>query len=366
LFAGLAALIWFIPDLRYGLLRLVSKEQFYENRPTSYWIDTLQAGKDTAREHAAHVLGKVGAEDPGVIPALMAALKDQNFIVRKNAAIALGENGPAAKSVTPALVETLKDDNPVVRREAAVALAKVQGDSDLTVPALIAALKDSDVWVRDRAIGSLGELGPRAKAAIPALLEIMKQSPGRETDTSGRAIAALQKIDPEIIRPLLVKELSSPDASTRAQAVRALGGLGDAAKDALPAMEKLLKDPDNKVRVVAAQAVWKMDRAKVSAVVPVFIEGLRDQTSWYNRGTSAHLLGQIGPEAKAAIPVLMETLKDQHEDIRGLAADALGQMGPEAKAAIPALEQARDNDAEEDVRRRAAKALQRINSKEAA
>ena len=48
-------------------------------------------------------------------------------------------------------------------------------------------------------------------------------------------------------------------------------------------------------------------------------------------------LGGIGSGAKAAIPALMESLKDADEVVRYFAAGALGGIGPEAKAAVPAL-----------------------------
>src|SRR5262249_35562095 len=47
-------------------------------------------------------------------------------------------------------------------------------------------------------------------------------------------------------------------------------------------------------------------------------------------------LGQIGPDAEPAVPILVEALKE--ESTRGAAIDALGQIGGKARAAVPALE----------------------------
>ena len=46
-------------------------------------------------------------------------------------------------------------------------------------------------------------------------------------------------------------------------------------------------------------------------------------------------MGKIGPEARAAVPVLMEALESRAS--RSFAAKALGGIGPAAKPAVPAL-----------------------------
>jgi len=43
----------------------------------------------------------------------------------------------------------------------------------------------------------------------------------------------------------------------------------------------------------------------------------------------------MGAEAKAAVPALMGLLQDKDEQVRTVAATALGEIGPEAKAAVP-------------------------------
>ena len=51
-------------------------------------------------------------------------------------------------------------------------------------------------------------------------------------------------------------------------------------------------------------------------------------------------MGEIGPEAKPAIPALIQLLGDESGAIRLLhMAKALGAIGPEAKPAVPALNQ---------------------------
>ena len=81
----------------------------------------------------------------------------------------------------------------------------------------------------------------------------------------------------------------------RVIAARALSRFGAAAKNAIPALEELLKDSDEEAR-------WN----------------------------AARTLGKIGPEARVAVPVLVAALKDTDEDVREHAAEALGDIGPAA------------------------------------
>jgi HEAT repeat protein len=59
---------------------------------------------------------------------------------------------------------------------------------------------------------------------------------------------------------------------------------------------------------------------------------------------AAEALDQIGPDAKDAVPALVEGLKDENINVRRYAAGALGQIGSNAKEAVSALVQAlKDN-----------------------
>jgi HEAT repeat protein len=52
----------------------------------------------------------------------------------------------------------------------------------------------------------------------------------------------------------------------------------------------------------------------------------------------------IGPETKAAIPVLTELLDDKDVSVWCAAAEALGKLGPEARTAVSALTRLLKND----------------------
>jgi HEAT repeat protein len=97
----------------------------------------------------------MGAEAKEAVPALIAALKDQDGVVRSSAADALGRMGGEA---VPALIAALKDQDGVVRRFAADALGRMGAAAKEAAPALIAALKDQDGVVRNSAADALGQI----------------------------------------------------------------------------------------------------------------------------------------------------------------------------------------------------------------
>jgi HEAT repeat protein len=59
--------------------------------------------------------------------------------------------------------------------------------------------------------------------------------------------------------PGLIKSLKDPSADARWYAVYALHGIGKPAKEALPALRRLQKDPDEGVRDLAAQAIAQIE-----------------------------------------------------------------------------------------------------------
>jgi hypothetical protein len=68
--------------------------------------------------------------------------------------------------------------------------------------------------------------------------------------------------------------------------------------------------------------------------VQKYIEALKS-TDIYIRRDAARALGEIGPEAKDAVPELVEALDDEDMDL--IAVWALGRIGPAAIVAVPAI-----------------------------
>jgi HEAT repeat protein len=71
--------------------------------------------------------------------------------------------------------------------------------------------------------------------------------------------------------------------------------------------------------------------------VPALVNDLHNGTTPEVRRESALALGRIGPDAKEAVPTLIQALRDKDSSVRQAANLALEGMGPAAEAAAPAL-----------------------------
>lgn len=119
---------------------------------------------------------------------------------------------------------------------------------------------------------------------------------------------------------------------------------------------KKLSDSDVDVRRAAAKELGDMG-AEAKAAVPALRKSLRDRDLFVRRfGLEA--LGKIGPEAKAAVPEMALALRDEKKEVALAAAEALGNMGP---AAVPSLTAAvKDAEKDPQVRKKAALSLGKI------
>jgi HEAT repeats len=143
------------------------------------------------------------------------------------------------------------------------------------------------------------------------------------------------------------------DLAVREAAVAALGHLGPAAKPSEPALELALRDPELSVRLGAAFALAKID-PQTQDIQPVILDSLNA-----GHGTVFLDVGQMGSDAKWAIPTLVKLLGHQRAGIRALAARTLGQIGVKSSEADAGLIRSlRDSDAA--VRNAAKQALDKM------
>ena len=110
-------------------------------------------------------------------------------------------------------------------------------------------------------------------------------------------------------------------------------------------------------RQQAAMAIGQMG-IKAKAAIPSLIEGLKDE-QWHVRKAAAIALTSMGIEAKPAVHILIAALDDEEWHVRKPAAQALAAIGPASWPAVPSLIEAL-SDEEWHVRKPAAEALAAI------
>jgi len=197
--------------------------------------------------------------------------------------------------------------------------------------------KDPDRDVRVRVVTALGTLGGQAHRVVPVLRAALKETAVNDNDESVRTHAAhaLLEVGPEPDSEVagLIDSLQNELEILRFHAAIALGNHGRDAQPAVPALiHTALWDQDPAVRVEAAVALWKIDRTG-PLVIPVLIKALADDNElicWI----AADCLGQIGPEARQAVPALQQALRRPFKIalIRRGVALALERIDPHAAA----------------------------------
>jgi HEAT repeat protein len=156
------------------------------------------------------------------IPVLIDCLQDRNERIRLESIRALTEMEGQAKSSVPAIKGCLKDVCPSIRIAAAAALFSVDGNTDLGLPILIDALKDPNSKIRLRAIDELSNFGVHASPAVSKLVDSLQ------------------------------------DEDTRFPAIYALEAIGPGAKDAIPALQKMIRKGSPSEAKAASQALQQI------------------------------------------------------------------------------------------------------------
>ena len=193
--------------------------------------------------------------------------------------------------------------------------------------------------VRDeRAVAAtkqLGELGAQAVPAIPALNAAMNDRKYDALHGSLRSAAAdaLGRIGPAAV-PVLIKAASSSDESLRTQANQALASMEQRPAEAAPAIRKQLHNPEPAVRRAAVLALRRLGGE--SAVLDELQASLKDDNPGV-RQAAAHVLGEIGAPAEAAIPSLIGALRDEQVSVARAATAALALVGPKSDDVIRVL-----------------------------
>lgn len=242
----------------------------------------------------------------------------------------------AEKAADPAQLATqLASGDVATRRNATYELNKLGAKAAPALPALIKALDDDDKQVWMNAIAAVAAIGPAARDAIPTLLAdfdsktASRQRSYYRDQVIIRTSYALTRIGPAAIPPL-IDGLRSPDTMMRIGCARALGGMGPAAKNAVPALIENLGHGDPAMQQDVIDALGAIGEA----AKPGLIEAL----GWNEprqRATAALALGAMGKVAQDATTPMLARLKSENDTtVRASLLTALPRVGADATGAL--------------------------------
>ncbi|MGO8928123.1 MAG: HEAT repeat domain-containing protein [Limisphaerales bacterium] len=229
--------------IAWQVLRLPEREPVYQGKRLSVWLETYSQEMMTSHhyvgpEEQAIWLHQIDSVEQAIrhigtnaLPVLIVRLRAQDTLLKelmmtsadkqklvhfhfKSADQRRGEAvwgyealGPLARAQVPSLITTLTNDrSPMVRQAAASALAAIGPEARLAAPALFHAAKETNVYVRCCAFIALTRIRP----------------------------------DPHLTVPVLVAGLDDPFPVARLNAATALGNYGSEAREAVPALRRML------------------------------------------------------------------------------------------------------------------------------
>jgi HEAT repeat protein len=167
-----------------------------------------------------------------------------------------------------------------------------------------------------------------------------------------------------------IRTLNSPDDLVRYRAIHALGAIGPAAAEAVPALTTIvLENRKRGLRIEASLALSNMGR-EAAAAVPALAQALHDEEPIV-RMNAALALSRLRAAARPAIPALIQALQEKQNQptlvlfnltVQEMAALALGRASAGSAEAVPALEKALRAADSGRMRRAAARALGEVGA----
>jgi len=191
---------------------------------------------------------------------LLEALGSWSPAVRHRAAVALAER---QGDFVPRLLEMLRGGTLEQRYGACVALGALKARAASAVPALVETLAHRDLWLRIQACYALANIGGPARAAVPTLLKLAttKDSedprqfmqrylcfclfyPGGALRMKGLLADSLEGVDRRLLIPAVRRLLENPDGRARGAVGAAFKQFSyEEVKPLLPSIYKAIVEP---------------------------------------------------------------------------------------------------------------------------
>lgn len=327
-------------------------------------IAALEGDEPTLRFAAAFALGKARAKAADAALEKAAAADDQ--LLGEIAAWARAEIRPDDQACVAEALRRLRggltNTDPEIRKAAVSGLSDIAESSDKTVrlelaTAFAGMLTDADPGVGTAAGAALVRLGGDAVAAVEPLLA--------KPATRLAAAEVLAAVGPAAkpALPALVAALADPEEDFAGDAALAIAAIGPDAASAVPDLQKRLADDvPAEVRYAAAFALGSLGPAAEPAAARLAELSQSEDTLLATVAVWAALKIKPGETAlfDRAVPLLRRALTSEREIVRLEAAVSLGEIGPAAKTAIPMLEMVAEDDPAKAVRAAAAAAVKRV------
>jgi|GEM_PF-2743260 len=245
---------------------------------------------------------------------------------------AAGEKELALKE----LQKLLRSANDKVRLDAPLELIRYGSDAVAAVPELRRMLLDSNVDVQAAAAEALGRIGIKAKFAIPDLIRRL-QTRGTSINTYSACCESLGLMGPDAKNavPVLKLLLAHPNEYIQTNAAYALWRIVQD-KTGLKQLEAGMGNRSSKVRVYSAEALWFIRKDQQSIPELIRLLNQYQMPAANDRFIAARALGRIGPDAKAALPLLRRTADSADVWLAKTATESIQKIETKSGGLMPA------------------------------
>jgi len=267
------------------------------------------------------------------VPQLRLLLKDEDDEVRADAALALSLYGKLAKPALADLAAALKDKTEEVRAKAAYAIGAMEKDGNDALPHLVDVLQDPDYEVQVAAFQAAVQVG----VGDPRLMEALRIANQKGKWATPFILKQFGKNPGDAVQPL-IKKLKTREGMEQIGAAWALGQIGLQARDAVPELQKLLKEAPPQLRMMALLALKQIDQEIRIDENPILREwnlALEKRVDAMNQFQLKH--ARLAPE-KRLTPFQMSLQNPQVQQHYGGLAQMYVSMSVTRGPRVPALE----------------------------
>lgn len=296
-----------------------SSDPIFHGKPESYWVTNV------AYWPADEDIKQWREFGPDGVRVLIRGLQNANHPVERAYRKTYRQLAPRLPGALARLLPYPKPDSTLATRMCLVSfLCRLGSEANIAEPIMARTLKDEDASVRQLAINFF-TWGEDEKARLNQLEPKEKR-----------------KLLPDFIRAM--EDQRSGNWGLRNNAAVALRYYPEQRQAVAPVLVKALKDPIPTVRLMAADALNRIDpeASKKAGAVSVVIPSLKDPDDQVAY-RAAQLLGQMKNEAELAVPALIQTLENTNTLVACHAVWAFEwgeQFDPYGHVIVPALNQA--------------------------
>ena len=330
----LAGQLSYNPSLQTNYLRWKEKLS-WEWRSKLPAVPQIDWGR---RQKAAWVLGEMGPEAKAAIPGLIGSmgLTEPIEVSVPNGANARSWN-PRVRAESVRAIEKIDLENPDAVRaqaenlntgmpfkatnefslQAARTLEKIPHPAEETVRAMLSQLEKQNQAVYFQDLERFGATFLPHRGMGMALSAINSET---------NAVKALASTN-AVFREAAAFELGDPEREGFNRHAKP-GRAPSLSDESLAALRKCLSDPEEAVRLNAAESLFKTRRGQPREIVPTLVP-LLDSPDSFNQLRAIEVLRQLGSEAREALPALKEKAGDPIGFVSVWAAKAVQEIQEE-------------------------------------